>query len=417
MDTLDDWLSALGVTAAQAKRGIPCPACGGDDRFHVQRGRRAVIGGCRVCEAPLYPDLARVVFGNAALGTPDRAGMHLPARTGTRTPPLPRTTAVRPSSRDFPIENSRIRAISAPNAEIVDDGISAARRLWDASSELPAGLDHPARLWIADRNLWRPECPSPPMVRGLKAADVRGLGDFGPDWPPASAAGCIVALAAPPEAWVSAWPDLPAASAVQLLAIDSEGRKAGLPGQDKRSRGQMAGSVVLIGQPSGGTLRVSEGLADALAVASRAPDGGPGMALLGTSGFRSAAIAHWLASTGLPVVVHADRDSEGQGQDAAGHLRRAIFAAGATATSVLPPDGYGDEAAWAADYPFGPVADGWRDYADGLDLPTWEACRQALATWGPPAMASAAPTPSETPTDVDRPRQSAMHIPTSTYHH
>ena len=27
--TLEDWLDALGVTAAKAKAGIPCPLCGG----------------------------------------------------------------------------------------------------------------------------------------------------------------------------------------------------------------------------------------------------------------------------------------------------------------------------------------------------------------------------------------------------
>ena len=65
--TLEDWLDALGVTAAKAKAGIPCPLCGGDDRFHVQRGTRgqAVIGGCRQCSKPLYPDIARAVFGDS----------------------------------------------------------------------------------------------------------------------------------------------------------------------------------------------------------------------------------------------------------------------------------------------------------------------------------------------------------------
>ena len=88
--TLEDWLDALGVTAAKAKAGIPCPLCGGTDRFHVQRGTRgqAVIGGCRQCSKPLYPDIARAVFGDSE---------HVSRRPVARPTPMPRTTSFSPS--------------------------------------------------------------------------------------------------------------------------------------------------------------------------------------------------------------------------------------------------------------------------------------------------------------------------------
>lgn len=63
-----EWVAALqsrgwkGRKVGSEWKG-PCPVCGGDDRFHVKEGRKKVLVGCRVCEAP-YAKLAKTVLGN-----------------------------------------------------------------------------------------------------------------------------------------------------------------------------------------------------------------------------------------------------------------------------------------------------------------------------------------------------------------
>ena len=90
--TLEDWLDALRVKTAKAKSGIPCPLCGGDDRFHVQRGTRGQ-GRHRRVSAMLEATLPRLCPA-PSLETPSTT----PRRPVSRPPSLPRTTKVaRPS--------------------------------------------------------------------------------------------------------------------------------------------------------------------------------------------------------------------------------------------------------------------------------------------------------------------------------
>ena len=100
--TLEDWIDSLDVTTSKAKSGIPCPLCGGTDRFHLQRGTRgqAVIGGCRQCSKPLYPDIARAVFGDSERDS---------RRPVSRPTPMPRTTSF-PVHRAWPPPSALMRA-------------------------------------------------------------------------------------------------------------------------------------------------------------------------------------------------------------------------------------------------------------------------------------------------------------------
>ena len=118
--TLEDWLDALRVKTAKAKAGIPCPLCGGRDRFHVQRGTRgqAVIGGCRQCSKPLYPDIARAVFGDSE---------HDSRRPVARPTPMPRTTSF-----------SRPSGLAAAQR-------AYARRCWEAAEWTPTAPSHRGR--------------------------------------------------------------------------------------------------------------------------------------------------------------------------------------------------------------------------------------------------------------------------------
>ena len=63
-------------------------------------------------------------------------------------------------------------------------------------------------------------------------------------------------------------------------------------------------------------IRVTEGLADALAVAARYDV--PVVATAGTAGMRNPAIIGWLAAASRGVVIHADADTPKNGKSPAG---------------------------------------------------------------------------------------------------
>lgn len=256
-----------------------------------------------------------------------------------------------------------------------------ARRTWDHDTkQIPTDPTHPARRWLAARNLWRPELPPPGVLRWLPAeTHYQGRGQH-------TGAGSLVALAAPPLAWSVAWPALPPLQAVQLIAVDALGtpaldRPEDSGGLGKRSIGATTGAIVLFGYPNLASalepVRVAEDLADALALATRYP--GAAVATLGTSTMAGEELAAWLATCPAGVAVHADGDAGGEG--APRQLRRNIRAAGGTARALLPARGK-DAAEAASAAPFGPLPDGWIDYAKTLqettDWPRWEIARQAV---------------------------------------
>ena len=244
----------------------------------------------------------------------------------------------------------------------------------------PSRPEHPARRWMAARNLWRPEIPVPGVLR----------------WEPPgrqhTGAGNILALIAPPAAWTTSWPELPSIQALQRIAVDRDGapaldRPADAGGLGKRSLGPTAGGIVVIGCPlldeALDPVRVAEGVADTLALASRYP--GPAVATVGTEGMRDGALAAWLATAPAGVVVHADADAGKDGRAppgpaAARALCRAIEDAGGQARAVFAPAGK-DAADTARERPFAPLEEGWLDFArtlrDTTDWPRWEIARQA----------------------------------------
>ena len=291
-------------------------------------------------------------------------------RAGAYTP-APRPTTPRPSS--------------APATPVEADADAQrrqrwARRTWASTTAIPRDGAHPARRWLAARHLWRPELPAPSGLRWLAADGHHPAHHTG--------AGSIVALAAQPAAWMAAWPALPDAQAVQLVAVDQDGGPAEIVSPragrlGKQSRGIMPGVVVVLGNPipadAVDAARVAEGLADALALSARYA--GPAVAVLGTGGMRAAPLAEYLAACPHGAVVHADADDAG-GQ-AAGELRRMVQDAGGRCQAVMPAQGK-DAAAAAAERPFEEMPDGWQDYALTLremypEWPRWELYRAATA--------------------------------------
>ena len=272
-----------------------------------------------------------------------------------------------------------------------------ARALWTASEPIPALSEHPARRWMANRCLWRPELPLASSVRWISATNplFRGLHQ---------GTGSIAVPMAPPFAWEETWAELPEPAAVHLVSIDGDGKPAldrpedhtdrdgnPRPGLDKRVYGSTTGTVAIIGNPvleeANGPVRITEGLADGLALAARFE--GPVIAALGTPTrlANDSDLVAWLARAPHGVVIHADADDPGQ--NAARALRRALQDAGAQVRAVLPPERCGKDCAdIARNTSFPPLSELWADYADQLETihptwPRWEIVRHSsIATEG-----------------------------------
>ena len=109
---------------------------------------------------------------------------------------------------------------------------------------------------------------------------------------------------------------------------------------------------------------VAEGVADALALASR--NAGPAVATLGTSGMADeggGALVEWLAKSVSGVVIHADADAGGEQN--ARQLRRQLTIIGEPVRAVIPAQGK-DAADAAADLTFPELTEGWESYAKTL---------------------------------------------------
>ena len=263
------------------------------------------------------------------------------------------------------------------------------RYCWDSGHPIPSDPNHPARRWMAHRHLWRAEFPVPPFLRWIPAG--------GPATRKHPGAGSIIVLTALPEAWTAAWPELPAPNGAQTITVAEDGQKcldkpANEGGVDKRTlSGSAGGSVVIIGCPDLSEaldpVRVAEGLADALAVASRYP--GPAVATLSAGAMRRPELAEWLATAPGGVVVHADDDTGKNGRPPAGlpaarDLCRSIEALGGRARAIMPSGGVKDAADAAALMPFGALPEGWAEYGSTLrettNWPRWEVARAASTT-------------------------------------
>ena len=316
-----EWAEALGNLVRRGREYVgPCPLCGGTDRFHVAPGRDrdAARVGCRHCidghpddvRRLRYGELARAVFGDS--GNPEQL----------RPPPA---TSVDRSNR-----------LSVP-------------RLPPTGRPIPADANHPVRRWLSARNLWRQGYPLP-----------AGLGVMRPDsrYPPT----CAVRLAArlaPFSAWANAWPHPPTPTAVQIIAVDADGhptldRPKNAGGLAKRTMGTAGGAVFAVGNPDASAIRVCEGIADALAIASRYD----ALVIAAMSDGQMAhprpdLLARFVNAAG--VVIHADADHNVAGQGAALRLASIINREGGHARAVLTAQGHKDVADWAAQHPHPPV--------------------------------------------------------------
>ena len=168
--------------------------------------------------------------------------------------------------------------------------------------------------------------------------------------------------------------------------MDAEGESAldrseAEGGERKRAHGSRKGTLCILGDPrahKASDLTLTEGIADALALASRYM---ATSAAFGGGGVRGAeaALAAWCA-TWTATTLWADRDAPGV--RTGWELRDACAEAGFDLHVKLLPPGYKDAAAAA---PLGTldmelVRELTRDLQEKDGLPQWEAARVAVLT-------------------------------------
>ena len=354
--TLDHLAALTSSRISMGHLRIPCPAHGGTNpnlALWVNDGgiaARCHSAGCS------YADIAAAILARygTSINRREYQGSPSPTAASARRTPEPGPTG----------QDLRPHAL----------------RLWRRSVPISNSPDHPARMWLAARHLWRPELPLPGPVRWTGAEHLHR--EF-------QGAGAIITMAALPAVWRTSWPSLPDLSSVHLVYVARDGSPALDRGLTKRTYAAAQDAVVVLGCPlledAAAPVDVAEGLADALALAARSP--APAVATLGTSGMSSTIIAGWLA-TSPSTRVWADRDEAKagrapQGQRHGRELVRMVNDAGGNATALHTPSPHKDPAAAAAAMGLGDPDPAWTDYARTLaettDWPRWEIARQAMA--------------------------------------
>ena len=187
--TTIDYLAAL--TQSRISSGylrIPCPVHGGTNpNLALWVNDDGIAARCHSAGCS-YADIA------AAIET--RYGISINHRRHTGNP----TTTVATK-----VTNSRQTLEPGPQAH---DLRPYALRLWHHSVPIPNSPNHPARMWLASRHLWRQELPLPGPVRWIGSEHLHR--EF-------QGAGAVIAIAAPPDAWTASWPGLPDLSSVHLV--------------------------------------------------------------------------------------------------------------------------------------------------------------------------------------------------------
>ena len=243
-----DWAGRLDLKRVGDEFKGPCPLCGGDDRFHAKDddGQPGLIH-CRGCgDAPnFYPAALKAAFGDTAVQAPKT--WLKPART-----PLRAMQVESPARCTKPTKETARTVLKA----------AVAVPAWVARSWRSGLLEHAPKnglLWLARKALVD--------ILGVRSKAVAG------------------ALVAPIGA---------SRAAVHLMMINANGAKSRVrwcgKQLDKITLGPLKGRGFAVNKGNHhGPLYIVEGVADALAIATRS--GCTAVAALGTSGFKSIPLA------------------------------------------------------------------------------------------------------------------------------
>ena len=261
------WAEQLKLRRSGAEYVGACPVCGdGDDRFHVRdAGDRVGLIGCRHCGS------GDPGWYQRALSAAGFADADLSAVMGTRQPVPRRLSAPRPK----------------PVSEHDPRTAALARSLLSAAVEIPDAV----------RVGWRRGLiggATPTALRWLDQRTIHGLGASVP-------VGSVGALVAPLGG---------DAAACQLIHVDEQLAK--VVGCDKRTYGPAKCRGFRV-SGSGDTLRIVEGVADALAVDAvlrRSGGAGTVVAAVGSAGLRDLPLAALKAFPGRWGAIVLTPDAE-----------------------------------------------------------------------------------------------------------
>ena len=218
--TILDHLAALTHCRISSGRvRIPCPAHGGTNpNLALWVNDDGIAARCHSTGCS-YADIAAAIETRFGLSINPRRHHYNPIPVAARATSTRRTPQPGPNAQDL-----RPYAL----------------RLWHHSLPIPYSTSHPARLWLASRQLWRPDLPLPGPVRWIGAEDLHR--DF-------QGAGAVIAIAAPPTAWTASWPTLPDLSSLHLVYVARDGTPAVDRGLTKRTYAPAADAVIVLGCP------------------------------------------------------------------------------------------------------------------------------------------------------------------------
>ena len=279
-----DWLAAaerLGLRREGRELSGPCPACGGDDRFHVSPavdGRGAKVG-CRGCIDGQGDDARRKAFGDVlrAAGYRENGSAKPPARAAPK------------------VGNRQPAKVDDPQPARARDSASWAARCWLAASPVAEG-DPAWRYFVHRRLCWPPDLALPENARWLPLGDWP---DSGPR-PDAGFAGAALFRIADAAG---------RGRAVHFEALGADGARGEGGRRWRRTFGEAQGASFAVPGPAQPPAIV-EGCIDALA--ARWLRDRRALAFVGTAGMAAADVAEGLA---LP-------DHDRAGWAAADALRR-----------------------------------------------------------------------------------------------
>jgi phage/plasmid primase-like uncharacterized protein len=325
------WLQILGDLAPDLGESLdrlgqhgPCPVHGGHDGFRLFRDANDTGGGiCNTCGAKsdglaLLRWLRDWTFPEAVAAVAATLGL-----TDVPRPEFVACARALPTADPEQSARQRRRALHAMEG------------VWSKSVPLTDPAGAPARLYLQQRGI--DLIPDPSRVRchpGLGYYEqVNGRSERVGTYP------CLIARFTDPEDQLVT---------LQRTYLTGDGRKAPVREAKKamRAAGPMTGGCVRL-SPAGWELGIAEGLETALAVQQRARM--PVWATLSAT-----VLETWTPPDGVRLVIMwADKDRSGRGQEAAECLRRRLEARGIGSQVNLPP---------------GPVPSGRKsvDWADAL---------------------------------------------------
>ena len=162
-------------------------------------------------------------------------------------------------------------------------------------------------------------------------------------------------MAASLQNWITSYPKIPEAEAIQRIFIDAAGEKrfvalanGEFKEHDKLSLGLTTGKVFCLGNPQASFVTICEGVADCLALASRLE--GLHICTLGTSGMKTETFTPLERIPDRKVSICCDNDSAGKEQ--AEKLRTGLIEKGIPALIEIPPPPNKDFAALAETEPW-----------------------------------------------------------------